>query len=201
MLQTTDGISQGRSTVVPAHSSRKLPPLCGITGSHPHRNVKVVRLQWQAKKKNKEVCTCFDCHCSAVEICDCSAKYNYDFFVRWGREFCASPGTGLLLQEGAPARITVRHHEGARVLAEGERDCSQARGEPARGLCQAALDSPPALPWRSVGRGTLSKQLCPSEMVTVSQKILGRGVNRRQCCPTEEKKEASVRQNILFSKF
>lgn len=110
-----------------------LPSAGSQAVSHPHRNVKVVRLQWQAKK-NKEVCTWFDCHCSAVKICDCSAKHNYDFFVRWGREFCASPGTGLLLQEGAPARITVRHHEGARVLAEVERDCSPARGEPA-GAC------------------------------------------------------------------
>lgn len=83
------------------------------------------------KKKNKEVCTWFNCHCSAVKICDCSAKHDYYLFLAGaGREFCASAGIGLLLQQGGPAQITVRHHGLARVPAELGSDCSPARAEP-----------------------------------------------------------------------
>ncbi|XP_071589963.1 uncharacterized protein [Heliangelus exortis] len=35
-------------------------------------------------------------------------------------------------------------------------------------LPRLRLDIPPALPWRSVGRGTLCKQLCPSDLVKVA---------------------------------
>lgn len=82
-------------------------------------------------KKSKEVCTWFNCHCRAVKISDCSAKHDYYLFLaRAGREFCASAGIGLLLQEGGPAQMTVRHDGLAGVPAELERDCSPARGEP-----------------------------------------------------------------------
>lgn len=63
------------SCSLPAHSSRKLPPLWGIKGNHPHRNVEVVRLQWQGKIT--EIYTWFNCHHRVEEVRDCSAKHNF----------------------------------------------------------------------------------------------------------------------------
>lgn len=81
-LKTTDGISPGRSTVVPSqhrHFERELPPLCKIKYNHPHRNVEVVWLQWQGK--SAEICTRFNCHHRAVKVYDCRAKLLFFFFL------------------------------------------------------------------------------------------------------------------------
>lgn len=64
------------SCSLPAHSSGKLPPLCGIKGNHPHRNVEVVWLQWQGKI---EICTWFNCHHRVLKVRDCSAKHSIFF--------------------------------------------------------------------------------------------------------------------------
>lgn len=68
-----DFIREINSCSLPAHSSRKLPPLWGIKGNHPHRNVEVVRLQRQGK--NTEICTWFNCHHGVVKIHDCIMYY------------------------------------------------------------------------------------------------------------------------------
>lgn len=41
----------------------------------------------------------------------------------------------------------------------------ESRPVPVPSLC---FDIRPALPWRSVGRGTLCKQLCPTDLVKVA---------------------------------
>lgn len=52
-------------------------------------------------------------------------------------KFCASAGVGLLLQQGGPARITVRRHEHARLLTGLEPDYKPSPGRAGRRLCQA----------------------------------------------------------------
>lgn len=78
-----DFTRESNSCSLPAHSWRKLPPLRGIKGNHPHRNVEVVRLQWRGK--NTEIYTWSNCHHRALEVHDCSAKHNIliFFFCVW----------------------------------------------------------------------------------------------------------------------
>lgn len=164
-----------------AHSSGKPPSLCGITGNYPHRDVNVVRLQWQGKE-NKEVCTWFHSHCSAVKICDCSTKHNYYlFFAGAGRELCAPAGIGLLLQEGSPALITAQAPGPARLWQRGGSVIAARPGgaaEPGPTGRQRCL--------RSAGTDTLGKQLCPPHGHSPTQNPSRRG-NGSQRCPTEEK--------------
>lgn len=101
-----------------------------------HTNVEVVQLQRQGK--NAEICTWFEGHHCVVKVLDSSAKQCFGgFWVFFVGKFCASAGVGLLLQQGGPARITVRRHEHARLLTGLEPDYKPSPGRAGRRLCQA----------------------------------------------------------------
>lgn len=191
------------SCSLPAQSSRKLPPLCGIRGNHPHKcgsssaptagkKRRDLYLVWGPSLRSKSSWffskTMFwgfvFFFCGKIL---CFSRCRASLAAGWSRShYCAVSRT-----------CSATGRTGTRLQTKPR----ESRPAPVPSLC---FDIPPALPWRSVGRGTLCKQLCkqlwkPSDLAKVTQKILGRDVNRRRCCPMEEKKEALVRQNTPFS--